>query len=78
MICLTAKPEVIISRWTSWAGGRRQVAREDILQAQRIQEDVASNYALTSGVPLYFVNSDVQLDELAALVGSLLDRLGGG
>lgn len=75
VICLTADPEVIVDRVNAAREGRGEAHARSVASAQRLQEAVAVSYALTLGVPLYFIDANSPVGTVVSQVSAILRRL---
>ena len=72
VVCLAADPATLAERVAADPASRRVVEVDEIEQAQRLQEGVATAYAVILGVPLYVIDTDRPVTELVATVARIL------
>lgn len=72
VVCLTADATHVADRVAADPGGRRAVEVGEIEHAQRLQEAVATAYAVLLGIPLYLIRTDRVVTDVVAAVARTL------
>jgi adenylate kinase len=78
IICLTAPAGVIAARVAGHREARMRRSPEEIALAQELQHSVAVGYAVSTGAPLYVVDSTGARAEVDQRVAGVIERAVGG
>ena len=74
VVCLTASPELIVSRIAAEPAGRPSQPLARVSQALTAQTAVAVNYSVQLGVPLHVVDTDRPQQEVIDVVRAIVAR----
>jgi adenylate kinase len=76
VLVLHAKPDIIISRISERAEGRRQVTSDEVAVHQALQDAVSIAYAVTTGCPVFIINVDGTLADIGEKALNVFDSIG--